>query len=126
MSEENKAPAAFLGTYFSLFAATTFAPGGSIAAEVFLTPDRQAALFFAFFMLDDPPTSPVRYVDQLWYGALVAALAVVIFTTAGVAYYLPAALLIGNIVEAGRRLLQDHRRFVGREGADSLASGLAE
>ena len=30
-------------------------------AEVFRTPDAQATLFFAVFILTDPPTSPVRY-----------------------------------------------------------------
>lgn len=123
----NKLPLvlAFLGTYFSIFAAATFAPGGSVAAEVFLAPDAHAALFFAFFMLDDPPTSPVRYIDQIWYGALIAVLAAIVFVCAGVAYYLLAALLIGNVVEAGRRVLQARRRRVRRRVAGSPASGLA-
>ena len=122
----NKIPLvlSFFATYFSLFAALTFAPDGGSVAEVFLAPGAHAALSFAFFMLDDPPTSPVRYVDQVWYGALVAALAVVVFVADGGAYYLVAALLIGNLVEAGRRIRQDRRRFVGREDTGSLA-GLA-
>ena len=67
----------FLATYFGLFTiASAYNPHG--VAEMFRDPFLQAALFLAFFMLTDPPTSPNRYVDQFWFGLLAAL-------TAGVA-----------------------------------------
>src|SRR5712691_2604631 len=44
-------------------------------AEKFRAPFVQAALFLALCMLTDPPTSPSRYRDQVWVGALAAATA---------------------------------------------------
>ena len=73
----NKFPLAlsFLATYFGLF--TLAAASGMHTApgvgELFRDPFLHAALFFALFMLTDPPTSPAKYVDQVWIGALVAA-----------------------------------------------------
>ncbi|HLG10202.1 MAG TPA: hypothetical protein VI876_00455 [Dehalococcoidia bacterium] len=102
----NKLPMilAFFGAYLSLFTIAALFGQAGAASEIFRTPDAQAALFFAFFMLDDPPTSPVRYEDQVVYGLMVATLAYLVFMTLGAVYYLPAALLIGNAWESGRRL----------------------
>ncbi len=61
---------------------------------MFREPFLQAALFLAFFMLTDPPTSPNRYLDQVWFGALAAV-------SAGVAQLLGAGqvyLLVGILV----------------------------
>jgi Na+-translocating ferredoxin:NAD+ oxidoreductase RnfD subunit len=64
----------FVGVYFSVFSLAGMAnPGG--VAEMFRAPFVQAALFLALFMLTDPPTSPSRYVDQVWVGALAAGTA---------------------------------------------------
>jgi Na+-translocating ferredoxin:NAD+ oxidoreductase RnfD subunit len=64
----------FLIGYFSFFAlASTANPTG--VAEMFRQPFVQAALFLAFFMLTDPPTSPNRYADQVWFGLLAALVA---------------------------------------------------
>jgi len=60
-------------------------------AEMFREPFLQAALFLAFFMLTDPPTSPNRFGDQFWFGGLAAL-------SAGVAQLLGAGqvfLLLG-------------------------------
>ena len=59
----NKMPLvlAFLGAYFGLFTLTAFAGHPLPVAEIFRTPDLEAALYFAFFILTDPPTSPIRY-----------------------------------------------------------------
>jgi Na+-translocating ferredoxin:NAD+ oxidoreductase RnfD subunit len=95
----------FLGVYFATFTVASFA--GNESAEVaamFRTPDVHAALFFALFMLDDPPTSPLRYEDQVAYGAIVAALACLLVLVFGIGYYLPLALLAGNGVWAARRM----------------------
>ena len=67
------------------------------------SPDLHAVLYFAFFILTDPPTSPVKYPHQLLYGALVAVCSYAFFEIIGAVYYLLAAVLIGNLYEAGRR-----------------------
>ena len=46
------------------------------------------ALFFAFFMLTDPPTSPTRYPDQILCGILVATASYAIFEWLGAVHYL--------------------------------------
>jgi len=101
----NKLPLvlAFLGVFYALFTAAAFVGDPARVAEAFITPDVQAALFFAFFILTDPPTSPTRYRDQLICGALVAAVSFATFELLGVVYYLLAGVLAGNVQEAWRR-----------------------
>jgi hypothetical protein len=70
---------------------------------VFRTPDLQAVLFFALFILTDPPTSPVRYRDQMVFAVIVAVASCAIFEWMGAVYYLLAGVLIGNLWEAWRR-----------------------
>jgi Na+-translocating ferredoxin:NAD+ oxidoreductase RnfD subunit len=94
----------FLGCFFLLFTLVSFVGDPARVAEIFRAPDLNAALFFALFMLSDPPTSPARYCDQVWFGLIVAVSAFVIYLTLGGLYYLPAALLIGNAWEAWRRV----------------------
>jgi len=101
----NKLPAvlAFLGTYYLLVTGLAFFGDPAHVAELFRPPDVNAALFFAFFMVTDPPTSPPSHRDQLWFGALVAVASVAVFELVGAAYFLLAGLLVGNAVEAWRR-----------------------
>jgi enediyne biosynthesis protein E5 len=93
----------FLGAYFLLFAVAAFVGDPLAVAEVFRTPDLEAVLYFAFFILTDPPTSPTRYRDQVICGAIVAAVSYACFALAGVVYYLLAGVLAGNVWEAWRR-----------------------
>jgi Na+-translocating ferredoxin:NAD+ oxidoreductase RnfD subunit len=101
----NKMPLvlAFLGVFYALFSVTAFLGQPAQVSEVFRTPDLQAALFFAFFILSDPPTSPVRYRDQLVCGVLVALVSYAVFMWIGAVYYLLAGVLVGNVWEAWRR-----------------------
>lgn len=101
----NKLPMvlAFLGCYLLLFALTAFGGHAGQVGEIFRAPDINAALFFACFMLTDPPTSPARYRDQVLFGMVVAVTSAALFLTVGALYYLPAGLLIGNGWEAWRR-----------------------
>lgn len=101
----NKAPLvlAFLGTYFGLFTATAFASDPGRLVEIYRAPDLQAVLFFAFFMLTDPPTAPPKYAGQIICGVLVAVVSYAVFEWLGAAYYLLAGVLAGNVYEALRR-----------------------
>jgi Na+-translocating ferredoxin:NAD+ oxidoreductase RnfD subunit len=93
----------FLGTYFTLFAMASFVGDATQVAEIFRAPDLHMVLFFAFFMLDDPPTCPVRHRDQVQFALIVAFMAYTFFMLWGWLYFLPAALLVGNVREAWRR-----------------------
>lgn len=93
----------FLGLYYLLFTVTTFFGSSAHVAEIYRAPDLHAVLYFAFFILTDPPTSPVKYPHQLLYGAIVAVTSYAFFELIGAVYYLLAAVLVGNLWEAGRR-----------------------
>ena len=114
----NKLPmvATFLGVYFALFTAVSFAGDPARFAELFRMPDVNAALFFAGFMLTDPPTSPARYRDQVVYGVIVAVASALLFLTLGALWFLPGGLLVGNAWEAGRRVLAGRRQERERAG----------
>ncbi len=107
----NKLPlvGVFLVTYFGLFTLDSFLGTPDAVGEILRTPDVQAALFFAFFMLDDPPTCPIRYEDQVLFGVIVAAAGFVVFKLFGVDYYLASALLVGNGWESARRIWVHHQ-----------------
>jgi Na+-translocating ferredoxin:NAD+ oxidoreductase RnfD subunit len=93
----------FLGAYFALFTITAFVSDPLSVAEIFRTPDVEAALYFAFIILTDPPTSPAKHPDQIVCGLIVAAVSYAFFELAGVVYYLLAGVLAGNVWEAWRR-----------------------
>lgn len=101
---------AFLGFYFSLFTAAAFVRDPAWVSEIFRTPDLQAVLYFAFFILTDPPTSPIGPRDQIVFGAIVALVSFAIFEWTGAVYYLLAGVLVGNIWEARRRATFRSRR----------------
>jgi Na+-translocating ferredoxin:NAD+ oxidoreductase RnfD subunit len=95
---------AFLAVYYGLFTFTSFTGDPAWVSEVFRTPDLQAVLFFALFILTDPPTSPVRYHDQVIFAMIVALTSYVIFEWMGAVDYLLAGVLVGNVWEAWRRV----------------------
>lgn len=94
----------FLAAYFVLFTVTAFVADPLPVAEIFRTPDIEAVLYFAFFILTDPPTSPAKYRDQLLCGFIVAVVSYALFELTGVVYYLLAGALVGNVWEAWRRV----------------------
>lgn len=97
----NKFPVvlSFLATYFGFFAiaAVSNPPG---VAEMFREPFLQAALFLAFFMLTDPPTSPNRYREQVWFGVLAAVAAGVAQLLGAGQTYLLIGVLVANVALA--------------------------
>lgn len=105
---------AFLGVYYLLFTVTAFVGDPARVAEVFRAPDLEAVLFFAFFILTDPPTSPVKYADQVFCGALVAIASYAVFELAGAVTYLLIAVLAGNVWEGWRRARAHTRKQLER------------
>jgi Na+-translocating ferredoxin:NAD+ oxidoreductase RnfD subunit len=101
----NKMPAvlAFLGVHFLLFTLTAFVGDPARVAELYREPDLHAALFFAFFMVTDPPTSPPKARDQIVFGVITAVVSYLVFELVGAVYFLLAGLLVANVWEAWRR-----------------------
>ena len=101
----NKMPAvlAFLGVHFLLFTLTAFVGDPARVAELYREPDLHAALFFAFFMVTDPPTSPPKARDQVVFGVITAVVSYLVFQLVGAVYFLLAGLLVANVWEAWRR-----------------------
>jgi hypothetical protein len=116
----NKMPLvlSFLGVYFGLFSIMAFIGDPRHVVEIFRAPDLHAVLYFAFFMLTDPPTAPIKYKDQITCGVLVAVVSYGLFATIGVVYYLLAGLMIGNVWEAWRRV-----RFKKSHASPLVTSG---
>ena len=101
----NKMPLAqaFLGSYFLLFTIAAFAGDPGHVAAMFRPPNLHMALYFAFFILTDPPTSPVKYRDQIVYGVLVAGSSFVVYELTRWVFFLLAGALVGNVWDAARR-----------------------
>ena len=86
----------FLGTFFVLLLLMGLLNVGN-AAEAFRPPFINATLFFSFFMLTDPPTSPAKYKNQVLFGILSAVSGVLVYGIFGGLTYLFIGLFIGNI-----------------------------
>ena len=112
----NKVPAvlSLLGAYFLLFTATAFLGDPARVAEVYRTPDLQAVLFFAFFMVTDPPTSPPRAGDQVVFGLITAVASYAAYELVGAVYFLLVGLLAANAWEAWRRVREKSTRLAKR------------
>jgi Na+-translocating ferredoxin:NAD+ oxidoreductase RnfD subunit len=113
-SRVNKIPLvlSFLGAYFLLFTAAAYAGDPRTVAEIFRSPDIDAVLYFALVILTDPPTSPARYRRQWVFGIIAAVIGFAVFQKFGVAYYLLAGVLAGNLWEAWCRVhRQSRNRF---------------
>ena len=108
----NKVPAvlAFLGSYFTLATLAAFAGDPGHVAELYRAPDLHAALFLAFLMVTDPPTSPPKRTDQFVYGAIAGVASYAVFAVIGAVYFLLAGVLVANGWEALRRLRLANRR----------------
>jgi Na+-translocating ferredoxin:NAD+ oxidoreductase RnfD subunit len=104
----NKLPSvlAFLATYFGLLTAASIAGNPLAVADAFREPMSGAAMYFAFFMLSDPPTTPARGTDQVWFSMAVAVASLLCLALRSSAvYYLLVGLLAGNGIETARRTL---------------------
>ena len=108
----NKVPAvlAFLGSYFTLATLAAFAGDPGHVAELYRAPDLHAALFLAFLMVTDPPTSPPKRSDQFMYGVIAGVASYAVFAFVGAVHFLLAGVLVANGWEALRRLRLANRR----------------
>ena len=114
----NKFPAVltFLGVYYLLATLAAFIGDPKTVAELYRAPDLHAALYFAFFMVTDPPTSPPNARDQITFGVITAAAAFGIFDVVHSAYFLLAGLLVANAWEGWRRVrLRAKKALLQRE-----------
>jgi len=95
---------AFLGTYFLIYLLSAFTPYSNTfdALDALRNPFINSVLFLAFFMLTDPPTSPAKYKDQVWFGIIVAVVSVIDYVVFGGLAYLLVGLLFGNAWKAWR------------------------
>lgn len=93
----------FLGTYFVILTVVAYLHWGHAAftpGDALRTPLINSALFMAFFMLTDPPTSPGRYGDQVWFGVIAAAVGTVTYLLFGGLTYWLVGLLVANAWKA--------------------------
>jgi Na+-translocating ferredoxin:NAD+ oxidoreductase RnfD subunit len=89
----------FLFTYFLLLTVAAafhlghaaYTPGDAIRVPIV-----NSALFMAFFMLTDPPTSPGKYEQQVTFSIIVAVVSVAFYLVFGGLSYLLIGLLVAN------------------------------
>jgi Na+-translocating ferredoxin:NAD+ oxidoreductase RnfD subunit len=86
----------FLGTFFILLFLMGYFNFGN-AADALRPPFINATLFFGFFMLTDPPTSPAKVKNQIIFGILSALSGILVYGIFGGLTYLFIGLCIGNI-----------------------------
>lgn len=125
-SRVNKLPLVlvFLGAYFALFTMAAFARDPLSVAEIFRTPDFEAALYFAFIILTDPPTSPPKYRDQCIFAGITAVVSFGLFEFLGTVYFLLGGVLAGNVWEAWRRTSEKRKRSLAKLQPQRTADAL--
>jgi Predicted NADH:ubiquinone oxidoreductase, subunit RnfD len=87
---------AFLGGYF-VFLLIMGSIGMAQASDALRPPFINSALFLAFFMVTDPPTSPGKYKNQIWFGIITAFASIIIYLIFGGLSYLLIGLLLANV-----------------------------
>jgi hypothetical protein len=118
LDRSHKLPAAlaFLITYYGVYLTVAMADPRH-ATEAFRSPISNAIVFFALFMLSDPPTAPTTIPAQLIYGVLTAAVAAALELTTHGQTFLLVALCAGNLYAAASRARRARRRGRGRSAA---------
>ena len=94
---------AYLGAHFALGTTVAFLGDAARVAELYRAPDVHMVLFFASFMLTDPPTSPPKAADQVVFGIIAAAAGFALFMLVGAVYFLLGGLLVANLWEGWRK-----------------------
>jgi len=116
----------FAGLYFGIFSLIAIIQP-SLVAEMFRAPFVQSAAFLGVFMLTDPPTSPGRYVEQIWFGALAALTACVAQLMGAGQAYLLIGVLVPNAALAAWRIIGNprpaRRTLAQRVAVESASAG---
>jgi Na+-translocating ferredoxin:NAD+ oxidoreductase RnfD subunit len=101
----NKFPQAFafLGVHYLLWLGLGVMNVAGVG-DLFRTPFINSALFLAFFMVTDPPTSPGKYKSQVVFGTLAAVASVADYLWLHDLGYLLTGLLVANVYNAIRVL----------------------
>jgi Na+-translocating ferredoxin:NAD+ oxidoreductase RnfD subunit len=94
---------AYLGAHFTFGTTVAFLGDAARVAELYRAPDVHMVLFFASFMLTDPPTSPPKAADQVVFGIIAAAAGFALFMLVGAVYFLLGGLLVANLWEGWRK-----------------------
>jgi len=89
----------FLAVYFAAFLAAALF-GTAEVSDVFRVPFLNAALFLAFFMLTDPPTSPAKPAEQMLFAIVAACVSVWLNLFVGGLSFLLTGLLAANLAHA--------------------------
>ncbi|HEU0167431.1 MAG TPA: RnfABCDGE type electron transport complex subunit D [Chloroflexota bacterium] len=108
----NKLPTVltFLGVFVGLLTLASIVGDPQAFSDAFREPMTGAAVYFASFMLTDPPTSPARPRDQVWFAMIAAVVSVLCLEiNVGGVYYLLIGLLSANAYEGSRRALVSRR-----------------
>jgi hypothetical protein len=116
LDRSRKLPAgvAFLFSYYSVYLIVALTDPHH-ATEAFRAPISNAIVFFALFMLSDPPTAPITLRAQLAYGTLIAAIAATLELTSHSQTFLLVSLCAGNLYAAATRARRTtHRRSAQR------------
>jgi Na+-translocating ferredoxin:NAD+ oxidoreductase RnfD subunit len=113
----------FLGVYFLALLAMRLLHAGD-AADALRPPFINASLFFALFMLTDPPTSPAKYKDQFVFGVIAAIVSAVVYAAFGGLMYLFVGLFAGNLFHILRGRLAALRE-AGQPGRSRRKSQLS-
>jgi hypothetical protein len=115
LDRSRKLPAAlaFLLAYYGIYLIVALTDPHH-ATEAFRSPISNATIFFAVFMLSDPPTAPITIPAQLTYGALIAAIAVTLELTSHSQTFPLVALCAGNLYAAATRARRTRRNRAQR------------
>lgn len=92
---------AFIGTYCLIMLVMAYFGTGDVT-DALRNPFINSALFLAFFMVTDPPTSPAKYKDQVLFGFIAAAISCADYLIFGGLSYLLIGLLAANAWKAWR------------------------
>ena len=115
----------FLAVILTVVTVAAFLGDAQATAQVFRLPDINALVFFAGFILTDPPTSPAKPADQVWFGALVGLLGAVTFLRFGVQWFILAGLPVANAAESLRRVIAGRRARRPKPDARTVAPRIA-
>lgn len=95
---------AFLIGYYTVLGIVALSGVSAQVAEAYHAPFVNTAIFAAFIMVTDPPTSPGRRREQYTYALICAMASAIFIVVAHQLYFLPLGILAGNLWFAWTRM----------------------